>query len=177
MVHLPVAVIAGRGQMLSVRPRESLARQLPRLREALERHREFRREQLAEFRAGGTNACGTAVDVNEAVALREVAALVAEGAERALTDIERALIKMRTGDYGICDACGADIALAVLKAIPEATLCMTCRRFFEEADSDAGSHDRSLPGREESGTTPRQHQDHQDTPGTRRRQPRSTAAN
>lgn len=37
-----------------------------------------------------------------------------------------ALARIEAGDYGVCDACGGDIALARLAALPTATRCITC---------------------------------------------------
>jgi RNA polymerase-binding transcription factor len=111
-----------------------LAARLPDLRATLERQRDFRREQLAQVdlhRPTRTpSATNGAVDRAEDAtsALREVDALVAAGARRALTDIELALARMRTGNYGSCRLCGTGIPLAVLEAIPKTTLCLACQR-------------------------------------------------
>ena len=40
-----------------------------------------------------------------------------------LADIEDALNKIKTGEYGICDECGRSIELEVLEAAPESNLC------------------------------------------------------
>ena len=61
------------------------------------------------------------------LALREVDALVAAGAHRALADIEMALSRIRTGRYGYCRSCEGPIPLVVLEAIPKTTLCLTCQ--------------------------------------------------
>ncbi len=45
----------------------------------------------------------------------------------ALNDIEHALEKYEAGTYGSCDACGQPIEDARLEAIPQASLCMTCK--------------------------------------------------
>jgi DnaK suppressor protein len=42
--------------------------------------------------------------------------------------IARALTKLATGSYGVCDECGAQIASARLKAAPESVLCIECAR-------------------------------------------------
>jgi DnaK suppressor protein len=62
-----------------------------------------------------------------APALREVDALVAAGARRAVGDIASALDRMRRGRYGDCRSCGDAIPLAVLEAIPQTTLCLACQ--------------------------------------------------
>jgi DnaK suppressor protein len=127
----PVPTLKG---SLRGRHGESLASRLPVLRAALERQRHFRREQLAQLDGN----CGTqerpapavasgGEDRETILALREVDALVAAGARRALADIEMALSRMRTGRYGYCRSCEGPIPLVVLEAIPKTTLCLTCQ--------------------------------------------------
>ena len=43
-----------------------------------------------------------------------------------LQDIEAALAKFDSGDYGACEGCGDPIAEARLEAMPTAKLCITC---------------------------------------------------
>ena len=76
------------------------------------------------------------VDPEAESALREVDAVVAAGARRALADIELALVRMATGRYGLCRSCGAGIPLVVLEAIPKTTLCLKCA--WRSEGSDAG---------------------------------------
>jgi RNA polymerase-binding transcription factor DksA len=47
-------------------------------------------------------------------------------ARRRLTDLEDALERLRTGDYGRCERCGAAIAPARLAARPAARTCIRC---------------------------------------------------
>ena len=44
-----------------------------------------------------------------------------------LADIEHALRKFEEGTYGLCDSCGQPIDPARLEALPQATLCMSCK--------------------------------------------------
>ena len=44
-----------------------------------------------------------------------------------LADIERALKKFEEGTYGLCDVCGRKIEPARLEALPQATLCLSCK--------------------------------------------------
>jgi RNA polymerase-binding transcription factor DksA len=109
-----------------------LVRQLPALREELERQRDFRNEQLAHLIAHDESRISLAgygpraMNGDAARALDEVRALVAAGARQALADIELALARMNDGNYGRCRACDAGIPLAVLTAIPTTTLCRSC---------------------------------------------------
>lgn len=44
-----------------------------------------------------------------------------------LAEIEHALKKWETGTYGLCDRCGQAIEPARLEALPQATLCLSCK--------------------------------------------------
>jgi len=43
-----------------------------------------------------------------------------------IKDIDRALIKIEEGTYGVCDSCGDTIVAARLEALPAAALCVAC---------------------------------------------------
>lgn len=115
--------------------RRGLARQLPDLHAELEHQRDFRLEQLTQLRVPKRREMrstprarkrGPARDTTGST--REVQAIIEAGARRALDDIELALARIRTGSYGRCRMCGADIALAVIEAIPQTTTCLRCQR-------------------------------------------------
>jgi DnaK suppressor protein len=53
---------------------------------------------------------------------------VGRGLEITEARIARALAKLEEGSYGICDACGAEIAPGRLHAAPESALCIDCAR-------------------------------------------------
>jgi len=40
--------------------------------------------------------------------------------------LEKILLKMVTGDYGVCEVCGQDIELHRLKIVPAAERCVAC---------------------------------------------------
>ena len=110
-------------------PQDRLAPHLSTLRRMLLEQRTFRLDQLIELRAADGSAVDTDVaDTDGGQARREVAALMADGARRAMADIELALASMTAGHYGCCHACHADIPLAVLEVIPQARLCLSCQR-------------------------------------------------
>ncbi len=44
-----------------------------------------------------------------------------------LNEVEHALQKYEAGTYGLCDSCGQAIEQARLEAIPQATLCLSCK--------------------------------------------------
>jgi len=44
-----------------------------------------------------------------------------------LAEVEHALHKFDQGTYGLCDICGQPIEPARLEALPQATLCLSCK--------------------------------------------------
>ena len=44
-----------------------------------------------------------------------------------LAEVEHALHKFDGGTYGLCDACGQPIDPARLEALPQASLCLSCK--------------------------------------------------
>jgi RNA polymerase-binding transcription factor DksA len=48
-----------------------------------------------------------------------------------LTEVDAALARMRTGEYGECPDCGKAIAIARLLAYPTAKRCVSCQAAFE----------------------------------------------
>jgi len=44
-----------------------------------------------------------------------------------LAETEHALSKFEKGTYGLCDTCGQPIAPARLEALPQASLCLSCK--------------------------------------------------
>jgi DnaK suppressor protein len=44
-----------------------------------------------------------------------------------LNEVEHALQKYEAGTYGLCDSCGREIEQARLEAIPQASLCLSCK--------------------------------------------------
>ncbi len=43
-----------------------------------------------------------------------------------LRDVSRALVRLDSGDYGLCTKCGEAISSARLQAVPYAELCISC---------------------------------------------------
>lgn len=65
----------------------------------------------------------------------EISSQLAEVESRELARIEVALERIRTGQYGLCEACSTNIPMARLNALPYATLCIKCQR---EAEREGG---------------------------------------
>jgi len=63
---------------------------------------------------------------------RNFALLMRERDRQALASIREALARIDAGEYGICEECGEDIAVARLSAQPMATLCVHCQSLRED---------------------------------------------
>jgi len=50
-----------------------------------------------------------------------------------LAEVEHALAKFEKGTYGLCDNCGQFIDPARLEALPQASLCLSCKAREEKA--------------------------------------------
>ncbi|HEX8681726.1 MAG TPA: TraR/DksA C4-type zinc finger protein [Ardenticatenaceae bacterium] len=51
--------------------------------------------------------------------------------EERLTDLDRALDKLKDGNYGICKSCGNPIDPERLAIVPETEYCVTCKSKLE----------------------------------------------
>jgi DnaK suppressor protein len=58
---------------------------------------------------------------------RELDLVLSAQARSAITEIDRAMIKIEAGTYGTCEQCGRPIPQARLKALPYAALCVACK--------------------------------------------------
>lgn len=82
-------------------------------------------EQLRE--QGGSDVLDCALDS----AHGEISSRLAEVESRELASIEKALERIRAGNYGQCEVCEAKIPLMRLKALPYATMCIECQQAAE----------------------------------------------
>lgn len=73
----------------------------------------------------------------------EISSQMAEVESRELTNIEKALERMRHGEYGVCESCNENIPLARLQALPYASLCIGCQRESEKVGGRQGFADWS----------------------------------
>jgi len=69
---------------------------------------------------------GDEVDLAQGDVIEKVESKLAERARMRLKAIDRAIEKIDSGDFGICDECGDDISIGRLKAAPETALCIVC---------------------------------------------------
>lgn len=87
---------------------------------------------LKELKA---QASGDVVDAALDSVQDEISSQLAEVESRELARTEIALQRMRDGQYGLCEACGINIPMARLHALPYATLCIKCQRESEREGS------------------------------------------
>lgn len=112
-------------------------------KDAMENMREVlltRRDALRKALAGDLSmlkelreqSSGDVVDFALDSAQDEISSQLAEVESRELSNIDKALEKMRDGSYGKCEACSSNIPLMRLQALPYAVLCIDCQREAEK---------------------------------------------
>lgn len=110
--------------------------------ERIERLRGYLVEAQANLRQQIVNLTMASHEVNvsasnhmaeDASAAFDQATLVSlrRGHQRALEEVEQALQRIKNGTYGRCERCQQEIDFARLKAVPQATLCMSCQKLIE----------------------------------------------
>jgi DnaK suppressor protein len=82
---------------------------------------------------------GDVVDAALDAAQDEISSQLAEVESRELANIERALVRIKSGSYGDCEICGERIPLARLNALPYATSCIECQRAAENSGGGGGA--------------------------------------
>ncbi len=63
---------------------------------------------------------------------RELHLSLSDTERKTLEEIEQALQRLETGQYGICQNCGKTIQIPRLKAVPWARFCIKCQQMYEE---------------------------------------------
>ena len=58
-----------------------------------------------------------------------------EAERRELLAVEKALAKMSTGSFGVCEDCSEEIPFKRLMVLPEARLCAHCQAFEERQNA------------------------------------------
>ncbi len=81
--------------------------------------------------AKGEDSTGDSADVAFEAGSDEMASHLAELDSRELSQIERALARLKQGTYGTCESCSQKIPIGRLNALPYSTLCIECQRELE----------------------------------------------
>jgi DnaK suppressor protein len=103
------------------------------------RRQELRRRlggDLEDLRnQGTTDQTGDSADLAFDAGSEEIASQLAELEARELSQIDRALLRMKQGTYGLCEGCQTRIPVARLNALPYSTTCVRCQREMETTGS------------------------------------------
>jgi DnaK suppressor protein len=86
---------------------------------------ELQRERLAD--SAGDDQADTGTKTFE----REQEITLANNLLERVTQVERAIDRLGTGNYGWCERCGNAIPVERLAAFPVATLCVSCKQLEE----------------------------------------------
>jgi len=86
--------------------------------------------ELADLRFKTTETGDTA-DAAFDAGSEEVSSQLAELEARELSQIERALARIKQGTYGSCELCQSKIPVARLNILPYSTTCVKCQREME----------------------------------------------
>jgi DnaK suppressor protein len=78
------------------------------------------------------DATGDSADAAFESGSEEMASQLAELDSRELSQIERALARLKQGTYGLCEVCVSKIPVGRLNALPYSTLCIDCQREMEK---------------------------------------------
>lgn len=90
-------------------------------------------EELDHLRhEGGGDVGGDSADAAFEAGSDEMTSQLAELDARELTQIERALARLKAGTYGLCESCQKKIPVGRLNALPYSTLCIECQREMEQ---------------------------------------------
>jgi DnaK suppressor protein len=116
---------------------------LLRLHQSLTGRRSELRKRLGMEMAGlghvkGSSPSGDAADAAFDSGSEEIASHLAELEAKELRQIERAIQKIKKGNYGVCEGCGAKIPVARLNALPYSTSCVQCQREVESSRGFGG---------------------------------------
>ncbi|MCF6158195.1 MAG: TraR/DksA family transcriptional regulator [wastewater metagenome] len=84
-------------------------------------------DRFKKYRDANSGRLTDIAEIASSVLNGELEILVAEEDIRELKQIEDALARIKAGHYGVCEQCGRPIKKARLKAIPFATLCVSCK--------------------------------------------------
>ena len=95
--------------------------------------REFE-ERFMKYRDANSGKLTDIAEIASSSSNDELEITVAEEDAKELKQIEDALARIRAGHYGVCEQCGRMIKKARLKAIPFATLCVSCKEEEERVD-------------------------------------------
>jgi len=95
--------------------------------------------ELRDLRSYKSLDSGDAADLAFDSGNEEVSSQLADLESRQLYQIERSLVRLKQGTYGVCEGCGKKIPVARLNALPFSTTCINCQREMETNGSWSGN--------------------------------------
>ncbi|MHB2024294.1 MAG: TraR/DksA family transcriptional regulator [Mycobacteriales bacterium] len=112
------------------------AKELADIRRALDAQAAELRAEIADADAAwavlqrdtGEGAGDDQADAGTKTFEREHELSLANNSRDLLAQVERALQRLESGSYGVCENCGNPIGKGRLQAFPRATLCVTCKQ-------------------------------------------------
>jgi DnaK suppressor protein len=87
--------------------------------------------ELKDLRNFKSNDTGDSADAAFDSGSEEVSSQLAELEARELSQIERAVARLKQGNFGVCEGCHKKIPIARLNALPFSTTCIECQREME----------------------------------------------
>jgi DnaK suppressor protein len=82
-------------------------------------------------KVNAADSTGDSADLAFDAGSEEVSSQLAELEARELSQVERALARLKQGTYGVCEGCQKKIPVARLNALPFSTTCIECQREME----------------------------------------------
>ncbi len=92
-------------------------------------------ERVKKYRDANSEKMTDIAEIASSASDGDVERIIAEEDARELKQIEDALARIKAGHFGVCEQCSRPIKKARLKAIPFATLCVSCK---EEEEKECG---------------------------------------
>ena len=89
-------------------------------------------ENLGEHGAEHAHAWSEAIELAQAAAARSTSDALRHLIDEVRQDVEGALARLETGDYGVCEDCLQPIPLDRLRVLPEASRCVDCQRQHDD---------------------------------------------
>ncbi len=93
-------------------------------------------ERVKKYLNAGTEKLTDIAEIASCSSNEVLEIAIAEEDARELKQIEEALSRMKAGQYGVCEQCGEAIKKARLRAIPFATLCVSCKEEEEKMSGE-----------------------------------------
>jgi RNA polymerase-binding protein DksA len=87
--------------------------------------------RLKEFKDSGGHRLTDTADIASNIIEEQVVMSLAQVEAKEIEQIDNALIRLKSGKYGICERCGKKINKQRLRAIPFVDLCIKCKEAEE----------------------------------------------